>query len=41
MPDAMVTMNSAVSYQGTRSSGALSPPGKIRKVKGSMSTMSR
>jgi hypothetical protein len=36
-----VPANSSTSYQGMRVADALGPPGKIRKVKGSMQKMSR
>ena len=38
---AKVATNSSRSYQGMRSSGAVSVPGKIRNVNGSISAISR
>ena len=41
MAQAKVATKSRMSYQGIRSSGALSVPGKIRNVNGSISAISR
>ena len=37
----MVARNSTTSYQGTLSSAAVVPPGKMRNVKGSINRMRR